>query len=436
MTETVLLRFLSSGLVDVGGDDAKLGKLQATSAAIALVLKKVPSKVPNYSLIAFDSNAPITDPVVVEVLNSLKELWPTYVNTFASAPVTVLRAIILDALVEAAREDERVAVAFSASARNVLPFMETGNELSIWVNVVNEIEATVDSRAEQEWTTPEHIHVGQLELKSPATIKISTISGKVDREMLRSKLTAGAGGNSTGNPHWPQNNPQAWAQSLGTTFAEAIAQAIDEIAAQSKVGPIDLSTPLQQFVSDVSSYVGEALLAVSAATAGLQRRTNLIWWKQAMFSPSKQISYRAFPVTIAAALMALDLYQQIPMFSPASVSAFLEEAVRSLPPLPGTGQKLLKEVLREACESPTLDVVRSEAAKLFSNPVGRSPILAVIAHPETFSSLKDDDLRRIIGVPLDVPVGDAQWASWLFRDLQAGRSTKEQPKKRGSKGTA
>jgi hypothetical protein len=91
--------------------------------------------------------------------------------------------------------------------------------------------------------------------------------------------------------------------------------------------------------------------------------------------------------------MALDLYQQIPMFSPASVSAFLEEAVRSLPASPDTGQRLLKEVLREACESPTLDVVRSEAAKLFSNPVGRSPILAVIAHPETFSGLKDDDLR-------------------------------------------
>jgi hypothetical protein len=436
MSETVLLRFLGSGLVDVGGDDAKLGKLQATSAAIALVLKKTPSKVPNYSLIAFDSNAPCADPVVVEVLNSLKDLWPTYVNTFASTPVTVLRAIILDALVEAAREDERVAVAFSASARNILSFMETGNELSIWVDVVNEIEAAVDSRAEQEWTTPEHIHVGPLEFKSPAAIKISTGSGKVDRETLRSKLTAGAGGNSTGNPNWPQNNPQAWAQSLGTLFSEAIAQAIDEVAAQSKMGPIDLSVPVQQLVSGVSSYVGETLLSVSAATAGLQRRTNLIWWKQALFSPSKQKSYREFPVSIASALMALDLYQQIPMFSPASVSAFLEEAVRSLPSQAEADHRALKDLLREACECPTLDVVRAEAARLFPSPLGRSPILALIAHPEMFSALKDDELRRIIGVSLDAHISDPQWASWLFRDLQAGRSTKEQPKKRSGKGTA
>lgn len=434
MSETVLLRFLGSGLVDVGGDDAKLGKLQATSAAVAVALKEHPSKVPNYSLVAFDSNAPIGDPVIVEVLTTLKELWPTYVNTFASTPVTVLRAIILDALLAAAREDERVAIAFSASARNILPFMETGNELSIWVDVVSEIETAVDNRAEKEWTTPEHITLGQFELKPPGAIKIVSGSGKVDREALRTKLTAGAGGNSNGNPHWPQNQPAAWAQSMGSTFAEAIGQAIDEVASQSKAGSVDLSAPMQQLASGVSAYVSEALLAFSEATAGLQRRTNLIWWKQALFSPSKRMNYRALPLTIASALMALDLYQQIPMFSPASVSAFLEEAVLSLSAPLTTKERSLKDILMEACESPALDVVRSEAARLFASPVGRSPVLAIIGHPETCSSFKDSDLRRIIGLSLDIQVSDARWASWLFRDLQAGRSTKDQAKKRGSKG--
>jgi GTPase-associated system-like protein len=432
MSETVLLRFLGSGLVDVGGDDAKLGKLQATSNAIALVLKKVPSKVPNYCLVAFDSNAPSADPVVVEVLNTLKELWPTYVNTFASTPITVLRAIILDALVEAAREDERVAVAFSASARNIFPFMETGNELSIWADVVDEIEATVDSRAEQEWATPASIQVGQLQIDTIQPIKIANSSVTVNRDSLKQKFTTAAQGNGV----YPQNNPGQWAQNFGNSFSDVVAEILDDISAKAKVAPVDLTAPLQHVTTSVSSYMAQSMHAFSAATFGLQRRTNLIWWKQALFSPSKQKSYRAFPVTIASALMALDLYQQIPMFSPASVSAFLEEAVRSLPPSPNVGQRVLKDLLREACESSTLDVVRAEAAKLFPSPLGRSPILAVIAHPETFSALKDDELQRIIGVSLGVQISDPQWASWLFRDLQAGRSTKEQPKKRASKGTA
>jgi hypothetical protein len=143
MSETVLLRFLETGLVNVGGDDSKLEKLQAATTAVSSLLKKTPSKVPSYSLIAFDPNAPASDPVIIEVLANLKESWPTYVNTFASTPIAVLRAMILDALVEAANEDERVAVAVAACARNILPFMETGNESAIWVEVVNEIEARV-----------------------------------------------------------------------------------------------------------------------------------------------------------------------------------------------------------------------------------------------------------------------------------------------------
>ncbi len=430
MADTVLLRFLGSGLVDVGGDDAKLGKLQATSTAIALILKKAPSKVPNYSLVAFDSNAPSADPVVVEVLNTLKELWPTYVNTFASTPITVLRAIILDALVEAAREDERVAVAFSASARNILPFMETGNELSIWADVVNEIEATVDIRAEQEWATPSTIQIEPLQVDGIPATKVSNSAVKVDRASLKQKFNTAAQGNGI----YPQNNPAGWAQNFGTLFGDALAEVLDEISTAAKIAPVDLAGPLQKLTTSVSSYVAQSMQAFGAATFGLQRRTNLIWWKQALFSPSKHKSYRAFPATIASALMALDLYQQVPMFSPASVSAFLEEAVRALPRLPDAGPRMLKDFLREACESPVLDVVRAEARRLFPSPLGRSPILALIGHPETFDAVKEDELRRIICVPLDAQISDPQWASWLFRDLQAGRSTKEQPRSAVARG--
>jgi GTPase-associated system helical domain len=211
---------------------------------------------------------------------------------------------------------------------------------------------------------------------------------------------------------------------------------LDEISAKAEVGDVDLATPIQQMTTTVSTYVAEAMKAFSSATLGLQRRTNLIWWKEALYSPSKQKSYRAFPRTIASALMAFDLYQQIPLFSPASVSAFLEEAVYSLPSTAYLEQRPLREILLEACEDGSIDVLRIEAAKLFATPSGRSPILALIAHPEKLNGLKDDELKAITGVSLDVPINDAQWASWLVRDLQAGRATKEPPKRRAAKGAA
>src|SRR6266850_315709 len=398
MNETVLLRFLSSGLINVGGDDAKLGKLQATSSEVSAALKQNPAKTPNYALIALDPQAPTTDPVVLEVLETLKNLWPTYINTFAGTPIGVLRPIILDALVDAASEDDRVAVAFAACARNVLSFMETGNEKSIWIDVVERIEAAVDARAEQEWATPAGINIGPLQLQAPPAIKITNAVGKVDREALRPKLVSASGGNNQGNPHWPQNNPTAWAQSLGSGFTDAISDVIDGLAAQSKIGPVDLSAPLQQITTAVSTYIAQVLQAVSGATAGLQRRTNLVWWKQALFSSSMQKSYRDFSPTVAASLMSLYLYKHIPMFSPSSVSAFLEETVRSIQISPAAQPIPLKDLLKETCESPALEPLRAEAAKLYSSPSGRSPVSSLIAHPEKLNALNSSSLRNILGV--------------------------------------
>ncbi len=424
MSDSILLRFLGSGLIDVGGDDAKLGKLQATSGEIAAVLKKNPGKTPAFSLIAFDSEAPASDPVVIEAVEVLKKQWPTYVNTFAGVPIGVIRALLLDALVEAARDDDRVAVAFAACARNVLPFTETGNEQSIWADSVQEIEASVDRRAEQEWATPASISIAELKLDSPPPpVEISNNPAKVDREVLLQNINS-----AVNNGHNVMNQFPTWATRFSSLLTDALTATIDGVAEQNKVGPINLSAPIQQITSAVSAYAHAVLSAVSGATAGLQRRTNLIWWKQAMFSPSAQTSYRKLPKTISAALMALDLYLQIPMFSPASVSAFLEEAVRTLQESDGDTRSL-RVLLQETSKSIPLAGLRQEAAALYLAPTGRCTISALLAHPDKLASLDDRGFRNLIGVAPETALTDAQWAAWIFRDLQAGRATKRNRKK-------
>jgi hypothetical protein len=58
-----------------------------TSAELTVVLKKNSEKTLAFSLIAFDPEAPVSDPVVVEALDVLKRQWPTYVNTFEGVPI-------------------------------------------------------------------------------------------------------------------------------------------------------------------------------------------------------------------------------------------------------------------------------------------------------------------------------------------------------------
>ena len=140
MSESILLKFLQNGLIDVAGDDVKFEKIAAASGDFAELLGKTPSKAVSAALLAFDQNAPANDPLVSETLEILKKRWPTYMNTFAGVPIAVVRGILLDALVQAANEDEKVAIGFASAARNVLPFMELGSERDIWRAVVAEIE--------------------------------------------------------------------------------------------------------------------------------------------------------------------------------------------------------------------------------------------------------------------------------------------------------
>ena len=200
------------------------------------------------------------------------ELWPTCVNTFASTPISALRAIILDALVEAAHEDERVALAAAASARNILSFLETGNESAILVEIVNEIEASVYNRAEREWPTPSNMEIGQLLPESVANIKIGNSAITVNRDVLRQKFQTAAQANNT----YFQHNPTGWANNFSSLFADAFADIFDEISAKAKVGAVDLSTPLQQVTSKVRWKQEGALLSRVAVRSRLRLRRDVI----------------------------------------------------------------------------------------------------------------------------------------------------------------
>lgn len=431
MSDDVLLRFLSNNLINVGGDDAKLEKLRAAANDLATALKKMPSKAAAFALIAFDPRAPSDDPIVCEALYALKNCWATYVNTFAETPTTVVRAMLLDALERAAADDDRIGVAFVASARNALPFMEGGAERTIWAQVVSDIEARVDARAEAEWAMPAEISVPAMIFETPALGAPKLKVQPADRENSKEAFRAAVGPQSRGNvptngnsfvSYAQQHNPQ-WVTEFGDRMAGAVADVIDSVISKATVAQPDLSKPFGAMKAAVTNYVETSLKAVSGATAGLQRRTNLLWWKEALFSPSAQVSYRDLPPAAAAAQMAFDLYQQVPTFSPASVSAFLFEAVLRLPLVEEKVTFRVCDLVNVAQTYDSLAPLRSAGADLMGPPAGRGPVLALIAHPDAPAATRDHEFQRLTGVPVDTELTLPAWATWVFRELQAVRAT-------------
>lgn len=440
MSDSILQGFLNKGLIDVGGDDAKLDKLKQTAADLAVVLKKTPSKALSFSLIAFDPDAPEEDPVMQEALAALQNRWTTYRNTFSAKPVAVIRGVLLDALVEAAADDDRVGVCFIASARNALPLLAVDNERDIWVGIVEQVERRVDARAEAEWATPDSISVPAMKYEAP-TLDPPTISiGEAPESDLQAGMLAAAGPSynhpqqggvaTNGNPNFPQGQG-AWVYEFGKRSSTAIAEAIDAALAEIEVSQPDLAQPFGNLAEAVSRYVDDTLKSVSAATAGLQRRTNLLWWRESLFSPAAGKSYRELPPTVAAALMALDLFKTVPLFSPASVSAFLAETVMRLPLGADGGKRAVRDLVAEAQDHEGLAALRDTAAEIVAAPDGRGPLLALIGHPTHTRAKNAAEFQWLTGVPADSALDPIAWAGWLFRELQAAKAaTDASPAKR------
>ena len=435
MGEDVLLRFLDKGLINVRGDDGKLGHLRETAVDLSRVLAETPAKATPFALVAFDPHVPTTDPTIAEVKDALRNRWETYVNTFSGTPVTVLRAMLLDALVRTCEQDDVVAVAFVASARNVLPFTEANGEQEIWTETVVEIERKVEERAEREWATPASIPIPDLQFDSPTATEIRIRAQKTQAATLSPKFGAAAGPQSIGpngsqidtkgNPHWPQGNPVHWAHEFGNRAAQTVAESINRAVGGLALEGFDLPGIIEEVTTAFSGHLTTTLEAVSQATAGLQRRTNLLWWREALFSTSAGESYRKMSTYDAAVLMAFDMYRHIPTFSPASVAAFLRETVIALPTMDQEQEITIRELVDRTRDAGVLDELRAEASRLVAAPGGRGSILGLIGHPDDVAQIDRGRFRDLVGVQPDTMLTLPDWSVWMLRELQAARAIAE-----------
>ena len=433
MKEEILLQFLEAGVVNVGSDDAKLEKLREAARELNATLTKAPDQTVCWTLVAADPEISAADPVVAAAWATLKGKWATVANTYQSLPVALMRAIILDALFQVASEHESVAAAFANTARNMLPHMPLGNEADVWQGAVAAMEDLVDKRAEADWTTPDAIKVAPMRYEAPAAIKIGAGLKVTNRDALRPHILAAAGPVAGGNhnPYYIQQNQSAWATEFANRMTVAVADAIDSVAKANAIEPVDLSPALKQLTSGVAAHVDQALRAFEGATAGLQRRTNLLWWKEALYSASTRTSYRQMAPFTAASMMALDLFGQIPTFSPASVSAFLNEAIQLLP---GARSEAVgvPEIVRGILADGLTASLRQAAGELAPSHEGRRPVLAILGHG-TEGLLGGADVRRATGLGDDVRMRPDEWGAHLFREMQASRAVRAGGAKRSAR---
>ncbi len=404
------------------GNDDWYEHITSTAKSLSTYLRANPEEIVPFTYAALLPDVSDKDPAIEKTTALLKKEWKTYPSLSMSSPKVMLRAIILDALLANAESDDVTKSALALLLASALPHLSVGKEEEIWKTALDELLVAVERNAEIAWTVPSRMSVPDFPKINVPAIRISVKGGEVNKEMLKKGMCAAAGpedadGKPTeGNQHWPHEGPP-WSYRFAPSAASAISEAISGAMGPktASVKPEALAEALTEaIVNHLESFIGQ----LASAMHGVEMRSRLLWWKEALVSPSARISYRDINHKAVPGLMAYDYQAVLPSLAPLSVSAFLVETVQML--LPDDEAAPIVEWLQALAALPHAEALRS-AIREIAFADGYRPLVSLVTLDEPGAKAIKE---KTVFTP-DLSLTASQFGLLVFLELQAMKATKE-----------
>ncbi|MCY1055741.1 GTPase-associated system all-helical protein GASH [Nannocystis sp. SCPEA4] len=341
-----MTEFLSEGLIEkLDGDDSRFEKLEKAASAVAKELRTKPRLLIGAILAGLNPDVPPTDPAIARAEQALNAVWKAMRSVHTSTPVGLLRAILLEACFQAG-EAKNAAVVWLTAA-DTLPLMRVGRGEAAICRMLETLAERTEQVALAQPAMPAGPGVNAVKFELRANATASPAARQTDRNQLLMRVATAAGPNhphisvNSPNPYWP-NQGQHWSHEFTPRMSAALADELDALSnafAQSQVElakriQASLGEPLKEFnaaLTEQQRWLHHALAASKAHGQAEQLRLNILWWAEAMYSPSLRRGYRELPPPIAAVAMALDILEQVTSPAPASAAYLLAETVNRLP---------------------------------------------------------------------------------------------------------
>jgi len=383
LAQDILQRFLSAKLFDVGGDDSRLAKLREAASDLSEQIKTTQQRLIGLTMVAIDAKTPANNPILLDIAKLLEKRWHSYAGAFSdsSLPV-VMRAIVLEALGQSIGADA-VALSVATTARNLLPHLGSPSDRELWIELIEEADRRLETRARREWALPSAASAAQPapELPPPPRAQGTVLK----RDGLVEKITAASGPSDVngaalagGNPYAP-NQGQPWSNEFAPRASKAIADAIDTMA-HGITERVNAALAEQSVASALVEHSGRVAESLAQTTTGLERRTSMLWWKEALYSPAVDASYRDMGLVEAAAWAAVDVVDMTGPYAPRMAEAFLVETLRMLDPTEAMRPLALASLIDNLAQdgSPRGDSLRVRLSEVPSS-AGRTPLASLVA---------------------------------------------------------
>jgi hypothetical protein len=410
MQTIVLQDFLSLRLLNIGAEDSRLDKLVGASQELAQHYAKNP-KDALASLLATWDPAVGAHRSLLDIGERLQKHWPTFRGAFQDEPVTLYRAIILEAVMQAMALQGTLAVAVDLVGASVLPHLNVGQEEKILSKILDRAGKIKSERLARLWPS-------QSTSAPSAALKAPTIPALKATEPAAwyKEVAASAGpGQKDGtplpnpNPHW-STQAASWSYDFADRMAPILADVHDKAANAA------LKASTQAFKA-----VGEAVVAkLNEFVRSEQTRSNqlnisnkLLWWRQALYSETAATPYRQLPLPLVALHTAFDVADLLPEVYPTAVESLVTEAVLAVAGSKNEEQINTKDLLEALMKS--TDVPGNEWLQKQRTTSGtRSLFIQALAN--STQSGKAELAQMSVAPEFSMTL--AEWAIWLLREVK------------------
>jgi GTPase-associated system helical domain len=407
---TVVDAFLSANLLAIlGQDEDRYNAITSTVVDLveAFVLDK--AELIQFALAAFLPSPKEKEPQVQRVYTALKVHWRTVDNLFKQEkPIMLYRAIMLEVLSQLISRDPLLASIIYHANASVFPHLKYGREeVKIISDLLEQAGTSADQLAAEEW-----FGTGEVSESERSAFVIPTVSKTAfSTDTFENQLLAATGPQEATkyeprNTFWPHSQPVEWGGSFSKVAAQVIGSAI---TTTTNAALNDYSKNLAKLLSKELETLGDEFKERAAKGP---KQLELLWWMQALYSPSQRGSYRDLESHECAVVASFDLNHLVQAPIPESVIHILGEAVLNATS-GSTGAVSLEEWLAKLQAGTKFLGLPGSKLLTESLPSGIKPLLTLVRAAFAQQKPSKGDLEHVANVKLT----PRQFAMWLFRDL-------------------
>jgi hypothetical protein len=426
MTETILQIYLNNQFIKTA-EAENIPKLKKASTELQKRLLKKKSKVISYTLVALDPQIDESDPVVLEVEKLIISKWTTFKNSVSKTkdkPINYIRAVILEALIELAKDEALRAIIWNTGRNIISRYRIPKNERTIIHDLFQKLGNEVELSSRKYWGVNDTVEVSSFEVSQ---LKIESVkAGSVNEENLTDELKAAAvhsgwatqaGGGE--NPSYPHNGNVSWSKFFAERAGKGMTEVINKALVQQSAAVSSISTSLQseldKYFSGLTPYLEKISNKLTQGAVANNKRSELLWWKMSLYSSSMDISYRELSSLEAAITMSVDLSSFVTPIYPVSVDYFLKETLRDV-----IGDKVDEPIQLEEIQGQFSELnnqVKNIIQPLLNKEEGRKAFGSAMANYSVEANNEGFFLETGLEKKSKLSLGDL--SAWVFQDMQA-----------------